>query len=489
MGILGGCFGGCLACNLALLSAKPCKAHIGCMYCIYYAYTALCNAVRHAAKVSFSDYESVGREFESLRAHHSNKRKQEIKEARREDSQSGFLVWVVLGSQEGADEIAAEWVMTACPRLQDTRRSRRLSAPTRQCRFATAIFRQGASKLEEQHFTPESKAQTGMFRVSPKLESFFRTPVPEKLWHYTSVSAFEKILLSGEFWATEARFTNDPTEHIYLLEVVNQFLDAVEPRLASVGLDKRVVMELMKIHYNNGVLSPGFAEVFIASFSTAEDLRSQWAIYGGQPYRGVSIAFDLRHVRPPDTLDSSITLAPCVYRKDEQEELILEPLNCFLKPFEELQKRNEQNCAIARARPFVRSIRPEAGEPLGKVPSAAQIRDSLVQASKDMSRDLFVLASQFKNPMFEEEHEWRLVLPRSKKKDSPRAPVQFREGFWSGEAVEIPYIAWELRAAGTDRLPIVEVIAGPHCETGRVEGILKTHGYNVPITRSQVPVR
>jgi hypothetical protein len=35
----------------------------------------------------------------------------------------------------------------------------------------------------------------------------------------------------------------------------------------------------------------------------------------------------------------------------------------------------------------------------------------------------------------------------------------------------------------------VEVIAGPHCETGRVEGILKTHGYNVPITRSQVPVR
>jgi hypothetical protein len=351
-------------------------------------------------------------------------------------------------------------------------------------------FRQGENKLEERHFRLESKAQTGMFRLSPKLESFFRTPIPNKLWHYTSVDAFEKFLSSRKFWATEARFTTDSTECVFLLEVVSQFLDSLKPRLDSVRLDKAALLELMNLHYGVGILSKGFADIFIASFSSAEDLYSQWAVYGGEPFRGVSIAFDLRHARPADNLDTSITLAPCFYRKSEQEDLVLDPLNCFLKPFERLQDQNEQNAAIARGWPFVRNIRTQADELLCKVPSAAQIRDSLVQASKEMSRDLFVLASHCKHPKLEQEHEWRLVYPRSKKKkDSPHAPIRFRPGCLSGEPAKIPYIELELQADGAERLPIVEVIAGPRCDARAVEDILKSHGYSVPITRSQVPVR
>jgi hypothetical protein len=328
-----------------------------------------------------------------------------------------------------------------------------------------------------------------MFRVSPKLESLFETPIPRELWHYTSVGAFAKILSSGKFWATEARFTSDPTEYVFLRKVVTEFLNSLEPRIVSVGLDVNVLLELLKIHYEKGVLSPGFADVFIASFSTAEDLRSQWIAYGGEAYRGVSIAFDLGHLRPASELDTSVTLAPCVYGKEKQEELILEPLNRFIEPLEDLQKERERNYAIKKTWPIVQSIWPDAGEPPYAITRAAEIRDLLVQGTKNMSRDLFVLASQFKNPKFEEEHEWRLVLPRNKKKDSARLPIKIRKDCWNSVQVEIPYVELELQAADADRLPIVRVIVGPRCDAAPVEAILKRHGYDVPITPSQVPVR
>lgn len=328
-----------------------------------------------------------------------------------------------------------------------------------------------------------------MFRVSPKLESLFQTPIPRELWHYTSVSAFAKILSSGKFWATEARFTSDPTEYVFLRKVVTEFLNSLESRLASVGLDVDVLLELLKIHYEKGVLSPGFADVFIASFSTAEDLRSQWIAYGGEAHRGVSIAFDLGHLRPASELDTSVTLAPCVYEKEKQEELILEPLSRFIEPIEDLQRENKRNYAIKRTWPIVQSIWPDAGEPPYTITPAAEIRDLLLEGAKNMSRDLFVLASQFKNPKFEEEHEWRLVLPRSKKKDSAQMPVKVRQDCWNGVHVEIPYIELKLQAANADRLPIVRVMVGPRCDAASVEAILKSYGYDVPITPSQIPVR
>jgi hypothetical protein len=40
--------------------------------------------------------------------------------------------------------------------------------------------------------------------------------------------------------------------------------------------------------------------------------------------------------------------------------------------------------------------------------------------------DLFVLTSHRKNPKFLEEQEWRLVLPRSKKKSPSLVPIKYR---------------------------------------------------------------
>jgi hypothetical protein len=330
-----------------------------------------------------------------------------------------------------------------------------------------------------------------MFKVSRKVQDLFNTPVPHELWHYTTVDGLRGIVSSGKVWATEARFTSDPTEYVFLRNAAIEFLKAEQQkqRLGSVGLDADALLELINIHYEKGVLSPGFADVFIASFSAAEDLKSQWIDYG-MGYTGVSIAFDLQQARPPNELDSSVTLAPCVYKKDRQEELVREPVERFLEPVDALQDLNDRNSAIKRTWPIVESIWPNAGAgPFLPIPSSAQIHELLQKGAKDMSRELFVLASHFKNPKFEEEHEWRLVLPRSKKKNNPQLPIKYREDCWAGGRVQKPYIEWELKMPNTDHLPIVRVMTGPRCDAAEVKAILQTSGYAVPVCPSQVPVR
>jgi hypothetical protein len=327
-----------------------------------------------------------------------------------------------------------------------------------------------------------------MYRVSKKLEAFFHTPIPRELWHYTSLKALDGILSSGKIWATEARFTSDTTEYVFARQVATDYVNSLKPQkgYAQLGIDD--LLKLLDISYEKGVLSRDFADVFIASFSAAEDLKSQWIDYGND-YKGVSIAFDLRHARPASELDTSTTLAPCIYQKHEQEELIQEAVSRFLEPINVLQSDDERNYALKRIWPTVQCIWPNAGDPPYIIRTKTEIKELLQQGTGDMNRDLFVLTSHCKNLKFFEEQEWRLVFPRSKKKNHPLVPIKFRKANWHGSSIDIPYIEFGLQAPDTDRLPISRVMAGPHCDTAEVEAILKRHDYDVPVTISQVPIR
>jgi hypothetical protein len=265
-------------------------------------------------------------------------------------------------------------------------------------------------------------------------------------------------------------------------------VQSLKPRNGYAEIGVGDLLKLLNMSYEKGVLSPYFADVFIASFSAAEDLKSQWIDYG-KDYKGVSIAFDLTHARPPSELDTSITLAPCIYQKHEQEELIQEALNQFLEPINALQSDDEYNRELTRTWPIVQRIWQDAGEPPYIRRTKTAIKELLKQGTGDMYRDLFVLTSHCKNPKFSEEREWRLVLPSSKKKNRPQVSIKSRKANWHGTSTDIPYIEFGLQAPDTDRLPISGVMTGPHCDAAEVEATLKRHGYDVPITPSQVPIR
>jgi hypothetical protein len=50
--------------------------------------------------------------------------------------------------------------------------------------------------------------------VSNPIEGLFETPIPERLWHYTTIEGLDGILSSGRIWATEARATTDKQSSI-----------------------------------------------------------------------------------------------------------------------------------------------------------------------------------------------------------------------------------------------------------------------------------
>jgi hypothetical protein len=327
-----------------------------------------------------------------------------------------------------------------------------------------------------------------VFKVSKQVEQFFHLPIPREVWHYTSLAGFEGIISSGKMWATEARFTTDKTEYIFAQEVAVGYLKSMHPSDEYSQLAIRDLLEIIDRYYKVGVLSPKFADVFVASFSAAEDLKSQWIDFG-DAYRGVSIAFDLREIRPPVDTDTSISFAPCIYKFAEQRRLIQAAISRIMVHVDALRNDEEYNVAVHRTWPIVQSI---FGDKAGSTPyrtrTNAEILTLLKKGESDMRRDFFVLTSHYKNAKFEEENEWRLVLPRSRKKNSGQYRIKYRDKELGGEIVKAPYIEVDLSST-PGKLPITRVMAGPKCDSARVKSVLDACGYSVPLAPSQVPIR
>ena len=161
------------------------------------------------------------------------------------------------------------------------------------------------------------------------IEAFFSQPIPQEVWHYTSLSGFQGIVSSNRVWATEARFSNDKTEFVFARDIAAGVLTSLHADGHTPLMQIDDLAKMLDKAFDEGALSPLENQIYIASFSTAPDLLSQWGRYA--TYQGVSIGFDLRELRPPAEWDIGVTFAPCVYEKAEQEYLIRAALERFTK--------------------------------------------------------------------------------------------------------------------------------------------------------------
>ena len=124
-------------------------------------------------------------------------------------------------------------------------------------------------------------------------------PIPEKLWHYTSITGFQGIVESKRIWATDARFLNDREELIHIDQFADEVIEAATER------DKELVSLALRLARIRGL------RVFVACFTELEDNLSQWRGYSHDSI-GVSLAFDFRLVRPPAAAESVVAFAPCI---------------------------------------------------------------------------------------------------------------------------------------------------------------------------------
>ncbi|MCB0713824.1 MAG: DUF2971 domain-containing protein [Ignavibacteriae bacterium] len=269
------------------------------------------------------------------------------------------------------------------------------------------------------------------------------------LWHYTTASGLLGILPSDpdekeiSLWASNARYLNDESEFSYYLK-----------RLSEVAKNK--------FENTNSVSSNEFEEVssalqkmavedppFVVSLSKKEDDLNQWRAYGSG-LNGFCIGFSRKDLRKV-LKDSQFRLSKCIYKEDD------------------LQKHVERQVKN------LHMVIPTANHPL------AFIKWVFKQLS---------LAAVMKNPVFDEEDEWRMVsdapLLRGSSPNSAIHPRKYREG----KSMLIPYVEVKM-----DRKVVKKIIVGPgpHKELNyqSVKRLCKDfmNGTDIKISMSSVPFR
>jgi hypothetical protein len=133
--------------------------------------------------------------------------------------------------------------------------------------------------------------------IHNSLSGLLNKPIPEKLWHYTSIQGFHGIVTSKRIFATDVRFLNDSTELIHAREIAHQLVAETDEFAANLFPARNYSKKAFELAFESGPLSADRLQVFVASFSEAEDQLSQWCGYS-QGTSGVSVAFNLGAFRP-----------------------------------------------------------------------------------------------------------------------------------------------------------------------------------------------
>lgn len=330
------------------------------------------------------------------------------------------------------------------------------------------------------------------------IEQWVHQPIPPKLWHYTSIQGFQGIVSSGSIYATDVRFLNDAEEFVHCRKVAEELVAAM-PEVGKFNFPLRenlnwLVTEIFKSEF----LDPNNAQVFVASFSDSEDDLSQWRAYS-HGTQGVSIAFDLRWIRPPIESGSAVTFAPCVYSDVEKKALIQSALNRFISVSQSRWNDTGERFVKDFLSTGKKLDEVQIAEVTNAVFDSPEYKAQLLTGLNEAKMRILRLAGLLKHRAFHHEREWRLVLPISpgKNKSNLIHPIRFR----STNSSLIPYIDFPISpisipqapgAAPTPVLPVNAVTLGPGASGNGVSAVrdfLKSKSIDILPKLSDVPYR
>jgi hypothetical protein len=321
--------------------------------------------------------------------------------------------------------------------------------------------------------------------MSNSIDELLSRPIPQKLWHYTSIQGFQGIVASKSIWATDLRFLNDSEEFIHTRNIANKII-AATPELDGNGFQNKAILEkAVTLAFDSGPLAN--SQVFVASFSAAEDQLGQWRAYS-HGSAGVSLAFDLKAFRPPTDVSTLVSFAPCVYDPVKKEELVLQALHHFKEEVGGYREKTfKAACDLNPEKLTSKDKERVVMEFLEANPTQKAPIENLRAAVLKTRIDCLRIAALLKHSSFEEETEWRLVLPTLLDRTTPmNNPPRFRVE----KTTLVPYIAHPFSGAGP--LPLVDIILGPGSDENSVfaaERFLKSQELNLKPRLSKVPYR
>jgi len=256
------------------------------------------------------------------------------------------------------------------------------------------------------------------------------------LYHYTNTRGLIGILKEKAVWASGSQYLNDTAELTHALSIVNELLAKHLKQESGTQKESYALLQ-------NWTRLCDQHQAFVASFSQEKNKLSQWRAYcdhGG----GFSIGFAPGLITKRAQAQG-FHLVKCEYDPEKQEKLC------------------EENIADGyRAASQVKGMRMKLSEN--------------VKMLAEFGIPLLSIIPALKNPCFEEEREWRLVLHHLYIQNTER--IQFR----AGRDSPIPYVNFELVEKKEDLLEIEEIVIGPNPDVSAtkssVELLVKSFGAN-----------
>jgi hypothetical protein len=317
------------------------------------------------------------------------------------------------------------------------------------------------------------------------VQKILSSQIPEELWHYTSLNGFEGIVGSHRLWATDVRFLNDRTEFIHSRRIAEKLVAEMPALETEDAWVKSKALELIESYFEVGPLSPSRLELYTVSFTVLEDTLSQWRAYGRD---GVSLCFDLRHIRPPVDIESLVSFAPCIYEEDQKRALVTSALRHFISKALMLYKATGDLGWAAQRLHEWNQLTPHerAAQDSLNAWNEKYLKEELKRHTVLAATDLLRVAALCKDRAFHEEQEWRLMLPVLKGRPLQNTTRSYRTR--NGE--QVPYITTSLFSG---ELPLKRVLVGPGGDVAArrdaIEVSLTKANYSIAIESSKVPLR
>jgi hypothetical protein len=270
-------------------------------------------------------------------------------------------------------------------------------------------------------------------------QSHLKKSKPKILYHYTSQEGLLGIVAKSELWATKVQYMNDATEFGIALKIADECLSE---RLGQTNVSEHQ-RRLKKFQKQTALITN--LNIFVSCFCEKGDLLSQWRAYTGMSHGyslGIKTASLKKLCKPHE-----FALGECIYEKARQKKIIEEMIALSL-------------------------MLPSDEECVGH-----------------FSFSLVAVGAFFKDALFSEEQEWRLV-------SSATSIMNKNVGFRTGKSMINPFYKFQLGIASESAIDHVYIGPCPHSELSKrsVKMLLRNSNIscaneNLGIRNSQVPYR
>ncbi|MCI0140653.1 DUF2971 domain-containing protein [Arthrobacter bambusae] len=305
--------------------------------------------------------------------------------------------------------------------------------------------------------------------------------VCERVWHYTTREGLAGILESNVLWARAANQTNDPEELLVGPETLRELLDET-----SEDIDPQDVNDVLAMV--GGITVNTRYGAHLLSGCRQPDSLAMWRLYAGNT-TGYAIVLDAKQplfIRRQRPLTPEMVQAWSPVDSFGQERIKDWAASTSQTPWSWEDVVYEPSDLETKLREGLLALEETA--------RLRRLKKPLVRDELEIMADLGSLFRHVKHNHFEYEKEKRVVCMTMPGAEGPFVPVSFDGGPANYVELGIPLdptaALKDGKAEPVDRLPIVEIFAGPNGDPDYAKSLLQAHRYQgIQVSRSSVQFR